>query len=251
MTSTANPATPTESLVWVLTALMGAVARPGRSPLLAIWRMVIHRRINRVRNEVAELFRRIAAGTLLPFRSRKAAVSRKPMDEAQRRIIAERAKALEGMPRRVAWLLPLAHHDVAGHASQLSHLLEHDEEIRRLLAEWPQIGRALRPLCRMLGIDPALVGLSRAERKKRPETAGAGMGRRRRGGKVMGRSSGTHPTVETNSDDAAWKEPSRAVIVKAINTRRWPSIEQQARPEKYRWTPVDRPEKGERNENPD
>jgi hypothetical protein len=51
----------------------------------------------------------------------------------------------------------------------------------------------------------------------------------------MGSAALAHPTGVT--DGTAWKEPSRATIIKAINTRRWPSIEMQANPERYRWTP--------------
>jgi hypothetical protein len=52
----------------------------------------------------------------------------------------------------------------------------------------------------------------------------------------MGSAALAHPTSVT---DASWKEPSRAAIMKAINTRRWPSIEMQARPDRYKWTPTD------------
>jgi hypothetical protein len=60
----------------------------------------------------------------------------------------------------------------------------------------------------------------------------------------MGRPSGTHPTSVT--DGAAWKEPSRATIMKAINTRRWPSIEMQERPDRYKWIPAEATEPRER-----
>jgi hypothetical protein len=136
------------------------------------------------------------------------------------------------MPRRVGWLLSLAHWDLANHASQLTHLLN-DEEMKRHLAAAPQLGRALRPLCRMLGIDPMLLGLPPAERKKRAVEEGAATGRPRRGGQVMGSASLAHPTIVPHS------EPSRAAIKRAIATRPWPSIEMQANPKHYPWYPME------------
>jgi hypothetical protein len=134
-------------------------------------------------------------------------------------------------------------YEAAGFASQLSHLLQ-DEEMKRHLAATPRLGRALWPMCRMLGMDRALLGLPPAERKRRTEAACGGTGRPRRGGKVMGCASLVHPTSET-------KEPSRAAIVKAINTRRWPSIEMQARPERYRWYPMEPAGPGDTDKNSD
>ncbi len=60
------------------------------------------------------------------------------------------------LPRGFAWLCVLVPYQAAGFGSQLRHLLG-DPEMVALIAATPQLGKALRPLCRMLGIDVALV----------------------------------------------------------------------------------------------
>src|SRR5947209_16938317 len=56
------------------------------------------------------------------------------------------------LPRRSGWLLRLTP-SAAAARSQLEYLLA-DPEMAALLAEVPQAGRILRPLCHMLGIPP-------------------------------------------------------------------------------------------------
>ncbi len=58
------------------------------------------------------------------------------------------------MPGWFGWLIDFLPYHAAGYASQLRHMLAHDAEIRALIATSPQAGRILRPLCRMLGIEP-------------------------------------------------------------------------------------------------
>ncbi len=60
------------------------------------------------------------------------------------------------MPRGFAWLVRLVPYQAAGFGSQLQHLFG-DPEFVALLAATPQLRKALRPLCRMLGIETALV----------------------------------------------------------------------------------------------
>ncbi len=60
------------------------------------------------------------------------------------------------LPRGFAWLCVLVPYYAAGFGSQLRHLLG-DPEMVALIAATPQLGKALRPLCRMLGIAAELV----------------------------------------------------------------------------------------------
>ncbi len=60
------------------------------------------------------------------------------------------------LPRGFAWLVRLVPYKAAGYGSQLRHLFG-DAEMVALLAASPQLRKALRPLCRMLGIEPALL----------------------------------------------------------------------------------------------
>ncbi len=56
------------------------------------------------------------------------------------------------LPRKFAWLVNLVP-ETAIYGAQLQELLA-DPEIAALLAEVPQAGKHLRPLCRMLGVKP-------------------------------------------------------------------------------------------------
>ncbi len=60
------------------------------------------------------------------------------------------------LPRGFAWLVVLVPYKAAGFGSQLAHLFT-DPEMVALLAASPQLRKALRPLCRMLGIDRTLI----------------------------------------------------------------------------------------------
>jgi len=60
------------------------------------------------------------------------------------------------LPRRFGWLLPLVPCEAANRASQLRHLLG-EPEMQALLGASPQARRVLAPLCRMLGIEAALL----------------------------------------------------------------------------------------------
>ena len=56
------------------------------------------------------------------------------------------------------------------HATCLDRFLQTDPDFARFLAEVPQAGRILRPLCHMLAIDPpAAIKRSPAPRKPRPK----------------------------------------------------------------------------------
>jgi hypothetical protein len=243
MYGTALPVTPSERLAAIVAGLLNAVGKQSTRPGL-LWLIggLIGGKIMRVRNLALALIARIEQGTLRRSPVRQGPVSpQKPLDEAARQRLLEAAAKWRKVPRKAGWLVALVGYEAAGFASQLSHLLQ-DEEMKRHLAASPRLGRALWPLCKMLGMDPALLGFSPVERKQRRIVAesgavGAGTGRHRRSGQVMGRPAGTHPTIVT--DAAAWKEPSRAAIMREINTRRWPSIEMQARPERYRWYPME------------
>src|SRR6185312_11003612 len=62
-----------------------------------------------------------------------------------------------------AWLIRLGGYKAAAYGSLLQHLLA-DPEMAALIAAAPQLGRVLRPLCRMLGIDPGPARLPRRPR---------------------------------------------------------------------------------------
>jgi hypothetical protein len=226
MYGTALPVTPSERLAAIVAGLLNAVGKHSRFGLLWVIGGLVGRRIMKARKEALELIARIEKGTLRrPSVRREEAAARKPMDEATRQRLVEQAEKWRKMPRKPGWLVALVGYEAAGFGSQLSHLLQ-DEEMKRHLAATPRLGKALWPVCRMLGIDRALLGLSPVERKRR---------RTAREDREAGNDG--DPPRRRRRQCAEGHEPSRAVIMREINTRRWPSIEMQARPDRYRWFP--------------
>ena len=131
------PRTPAERLVGILDSLCRAVAHHGllrrlAGPLLVL----ICGRLQRTATRVA----RLAARQGKPSRPRK---PRKPAARPSR------PKPPLVLPRGKLWLVRLIPETAFG-GSQLQHLLS-QPDMAAFIAETPQMGRLLRPLCRMVG----------------------------------------------------------------------------------------------------
>jgi len=131
----------------LIAALCAAVAarniRPGKPGLAGPLIVAIWTRLNRMARRVTRLAARVEAGTLTPPRQRPAAPRHsrpRPPPTGIR------------LPRGFAWLVPLVP-EIAFGARQLRVLLD-DPEMQALIQAAPQIGRTLRPLCHLLGLQP-------------------------------------------------------------------------------------------------
>ena len=154
---------PAASFARLIAALCAAVAarleRPGRPGLAGPFIVLICVRLQRMAGRVTRLAARAAAGTLAPPRLRPARPRRAGAPHYQRLL------------RRFGWLVRLVPAAAAG-ASQLQALLA-EPEMTTLIAAAPQIGRTLRPLCRMLGVrSPPALRLPSAATAGRPLPAG-------------------------------------------------------------------------------
>ena len=134
------PRTPAERLVGILDSLCRAVAHHGlirrlAGPLL----ILICGRLRRTALRV----------TRLAARQGQAPRPRTPGKPAAR---PPRPKSPLVLPRGKRWLIRLIPQTAFG-GSQLQHLLS-QPEMADFIAATPQIGRLLRPLCRMLGAVP-------------------------------------------------------------------------------------------------
>ena len=131
---------PADRFALIIEGLCQAVARRGglmglAGPLV----ILIWTRLRRLKAR----FARHATTSPAPAPSRPA---------AKRPAVSPRQSQPLLLPRRSAWLLRLVPETASG-ASQLRHFLA-EPDVASLLAEAPQLGRILRPLCRMLGIRP-------------------------------------------------------------------------------------------------
>ena len=125
----------------ILGALAAVVARrflkvPGRMELIVpLWRWLTH------------AARRFEQAALRPVRT---AQTRGP----QTRTAVGTAKvARVRLPSAQGWMVRALGWEAVGHASQLGHLLT-DPEMQALMAASPAVARVLRPLCRVLGVQP-------------------------------------------------------------------------------------------------
>jgi hypothetical protein len=147
VSQTVSPA-PADRLAFIIEGLCHAVARRvGPGGLAGPFLILIWARLRRI----AARFARYAANPPLPSRPRA------PLRAAPR---PARPSLPRPLPRRSAWLLRLVPETASG-AAQLRHFLA-DPEVTALLATAPRLGRALRPLCHMLGIRATGIGPAQA-----------------------------------------------------------------------------------------
>jgi hypothetical protein len=153
-----TPPAPADRFARLIEGLCQAIAARGAASGLAVPLMVlIWSRLRRMAARFARLADRVRAGTLPRRAARRSGKSGPPPPR---------------LPGNFAWLVRLVPQAAAG-GSQLRHLLA-DPEMAELLAAAPQMGRILRPLCRMLGVRPPPGPLAPPPRPRAPPSQPAG-----------------------------------------------------------------------------
>ncbi len=135
------------SLASVIHALRAAVAAwGGRGWLAEALVLLVHRRLGELGLRMERMAARFRAGTL-----------RSPAPRAVTGPLGARARAGARIwPRSFGWLVRAAAWEAAGFGLQLRAVLEAPEMVE-LLTACPQAVRVLRPLCRMLAIEPRML----------------------------------------------------------------------------------------------
>ena len=145
MNASATPS-PYLSLSAVLRALRGEVGGWHlRGMLSHVVMMLLYRRIGENCGKIERLVVRFQAGRLL---------RREPVSRAGVRNAAKTGARI--WPGRFGWLVRAASYQAAGYGCQLRHVLEQPEMVELLKAA-PQAARILRPVCRMLAIETAVL----------------------------------------------------------------------------------------------
>ena len=147
---------PAERFAAILRSLGEALAAQGVRGTLTGWLLILTvGRLNRAAQRVTAIAARLAAGTLrLPTRRRPQLSRTTPRPPP-----AATVPPKLSLPQRFGWLLrrlqpvETARCAVANHHAQLEHLL-HQPDMLALIAGAPQVGRHIRPVCRMLGLRP-------------------------------------------------------------------------------------------------
>ena len=155
------PLTVADRFVLALEGLYRAVAARRRISVLAgrgtevlaeTLIILICTRIRRVEGRISRMLARFQAGKLRVWATERAGDGGGvPLAPVTRVIRAENR-----LPRTFAWLLPLVPSDAAGFAAHLRMVLAEPEMVG-LLAAAPQAARVLAPVCRMLGIEAAVL----------------------------------------------------------------------------------------------
>ena len=144
----ASPASlsPYQTLSAVLRALRGEVGGWHlRGMLSHLVMMLLYQRLGEICGKIERLAARFQAGRLW----------RRVSGAGARKSGAAKTGA-RIWPGRFAWLVRAAGYQAAGYGCQLQHVLEQPEMVELLKAS-PQAARILRPVCRMLAIDTALL----------------------------------------------------------------------------------------------
>ena len=121
-------------------ATAARLERPGKPGLAGPMILLICGYLGRLRARCLRLAARIEAGRATPN------------CPTRPRARPARPRPPQPLPRARGWLVRLVPEAASG-GSHLRYLLA-EPEMQALLAAAPQAGRLLRPLCRMLGVDP-------------------------------------------------------------------------------------------------
>ncbi len=124
----------------------------GRGILGVVLALLVHRRLGEICRRMERMVARFQAGRLWRIGAR-AEVAR---EQGCAGAALPRAGGARIWPRGFAWLVRVAAWEAAGFGSQLRAVLETPEMVALLTAA-PQAARVLRPVCRMLGIEAAVL----------------------------------------------------------------------------------------------
>jgi hypothetical protein len=174
-----NDAAPALTLPFVIHALRASVGGwAGRGLFSAALAWLLYRRLGEIQRDMAGLMARFQSGRLWRVMTRASA--KRPVPESVGSATACGVGAGDGAagariwPRDFGWLVRFAAYQAAGFGLQLRNVLTQPDMVA-LLAAAPRARRVLRPLCRMLAVETALLQAG-APRRHGPVAAGPEVG---------------------------------------------------------------------------
>jgi hypothetical protein len=139
-----------DRFVMALAGLCAAVAARIRGGAMSgVMILLVCRRVRRIEGRILRLLARFRAGELP---GKRVASGGRHSGVIRARPVSPEVR----LPRGFGWLLPLVPCEAANFSSQLRLALA-EPEMAGLLAASPGARRVLRPLCRMLAIEPAVL----------------------------------------------------------------------------------------------
>ena len=126
---------------------------PWTPPLLGELLVIklIWRRLRRMSRQFAAIMAQLRAGTLPPMP--ESAPDRAPRPASEDPLAPDRPARLPRPSQRFGWVIYAISYFVWMRHYELQEMLE-EPETQTLVADAPQFGRVLRPLCRMLKVKP-------------------------------------------------------------------------------------------------
>jgi hypothetical protein len=208
-----------EAMRYVCTGLATLIARAFlRDPRHVVIIVPLWTRLTRAARRFDRLMARIAAGTEQP----------RPRPATSRQ--GAHGTAPVRFPARRAWLLAALKHEAAHYTQWLERRLS-DPVTAELIASVPQAQSILRPLCHMLGVRHASLGV---DHRRKPSSPRPGKGRaiappalpsplpRLREGQGEGRTAARAHPVSPERDDAPAFSPRPAPELCPRLLTRWP-----------------------------
>ena len=128
-------------------------ARSAPRPALTPFYVQVWSKLRRTMRRFARLAERAALGKVPPPRQPRPVTTDPRPDPIADSIPATPTKTRVRFPDSYAWLCKFLPYEAAQYGNQLQHMIT-TPEMAALIEADPQVGRLLRPLCRMLAANP-------------------------------------------------------------------------------------------------
>ncbi len=155
-----------DQMYWIVDLFLKTLAAEACHRRVGSLSVAVWQRVKRLERRFSALYARWKAGTLAPARERKACgggggVAPPPPRPSPLKGEGELAAAgavntrpASLLPRGVRWMQAVLPLSAGTLGSMLGPLLFNHPEMQTFVAEAPQVGRILRPLCRLVGLKP-------------------------------------------------------------------------------------------------
>ena len=155
-----------DQIFWLLELFLKTLAAEACKLRVGVVSVAVWKRGRRFQQRFLALYARWKAGTLPKARVRSLRSSASSAVKGLNR--GARGEAQSLLPRAFAWLHRMLPSSAATLGSGVESLIHEHPEMKAFVAEVPQAGRMLRPICKMVGLKlPEYLALPKRVRKKK------------------------------------------------------------------------------------
>ncbi len=157
-----------DQIFWLLELFLKTLAAEACKLRVGVVSVAVWKRGRKFQQRFLALYARWKAGTLPKPRVRKSTSPRPSPQSGEGACGAGGAGAAGLLPRAFAWLHRMLPSSAATLGSGVESLIHEHPEMKAFVAEVPQAGRMLRPICKMVGLKlPEYLALPKRMRKKK------------------------------------------------------------------------------------